>query len=84
MATSTQCYENPPALDSTCGAGNVDELGGFKTYVTGPTDSKLAIVLVSDVFACSFTGFEAPRLRYPKSLMATTKVFSIWVTILND
>ncbi|KAK6930037.1 hypothetical protein RJ641_004131 [Dillenia turbinata] len=79
MATSTQCYENPPALDSTCGAGNVDELGGFKTYVTGPTDSKLAIVLVSDVF-----GFEAPRLRYPKSLMATTKVFSIWVTILND
>ncbi|KAK6930042.1 Dienelactone hydrolase [Dillenia turbinata] len=58
MATSTQCYENPPTLNSTCGAGNVEALGGFKTYVTGPADSKHAILLVSDVF-----GFEAPKLR---------------------
>ncbi|KAI8002696.1 hypothetical protein LOK49_LG08G03037 [Camellia lanceoleosa] len=57
MATS-QCFENPPSLSSTCGSGNLREIGGLKTYVTGPHDSKLAILLISDVF-----GYEAPNLR---------------------
>ncbi|KAL6971424.1 carboxymethylenebutenolidase [Sarracenia purpurea var. burkii] len=55
---SSQCFENPPSLSSTSGAGSVQVLGGLKTYVTGPQDSKLAILLISDVF-----GFEAPNLR---------------------
>ncbi|XP_059632572.1 endo-1,3;1,4-beta-D-glucanase-like [Cornus florida] len=53
-----QCCENPPTLSSSCGAGHVEELGGFKSYVTGSPDSKLAILLVSDIF-----GYEAPNLR---------------------
>ncbi|GMP76942.1 hypothetical protein CsSME_00033400 [Camellia sinensis var. sinensis] len=57
MATS-QCFENPQSLSSTCGSGNLQEIGGLKTYVTGPQDSKLAILLISDVF-----GYEAPNLR---------------------
>ncbi|CAL5415987.1 unnamed protein product [Camellia sinensis] len=57
MATS-QCFENPPSLSSTCGSGNLQEIGGLKTYVTGPQDSKLAVLLISDVF-----GYEAPNLR---------------------
>lgn len=57
MATSA-CYENPPAVSSNCGAGTVQELGGLQTYLTGPFYSKLAILLVSDVF-----GYEAPNLR---------------------
>ncbi|CAL5438909.1 unnamed protein product [Camellia sinensis] len=49
LATS-QCFENPPSLSSTCGSGNLQEIGGHKTYVTGPQDSRLAILLISDVF----------------------------------
>ncbi|KAL6978488.1 carboxymethylenebutenolidase [Sarracenia purpurea var. burkii] len=54
-----QCCENPPALISSCYAsGSVLELGGLKAYVTGPYTSKIAIILISDVF-----GYEAPNLR---------------------
>ncbi|GFY98774.1 alpha/beta-Hydrolases superfamily protein [Actinidia rufa] len=54
-----QCCENPPALTSSCGgSGSVVELGGLKAYTTGPSDSKLAIVLISDVY-----GYEPPNLR---------------------
>lgn len=45
-----QCTENPPTLSPTFGAGNVQEIGGLKTYVTGDQDSKLAILLVSDAY----------------------------------
>ncbi|POO02299.1 Dienelactone hydrolase [Trema orientale] len=56
--SSSQCLENPPSLSSTSGAGSVQEVGGLKTYVTGPPHSNRAILLVSDVF-----GYEAPKLR---------------------
>ncbi|KAK9287691.1 hypothetical protein L1049_016129 [Liquidambar formosana] len=56
--TTSQCFENPPSLSSECGDGCVQELGGLKTYITGPHDSKLAILLISDVF-----GYDAPNLR---------------------
>ncbi|XP_039157171.1 endo-1,3;1,4-beta-D-glucanase-like [Eucalyptus grandis] len=56
--SSSQCFENPPDLSSTCGAGRVEELAGLKTYVTGPSDSKRAVILITDVF-----GYEAPKLR---------------------
>ncbi|GMH18807.1 hypothetical protein Nepgr_020648 [Nepenthes gracilis] len=57
MSTS-QCFENPPNLDSTSGAGSVQEIGGLSAYITGPADAKLAVLLISDVF-----GYEAPNLR---------------------
>ncbi|XP_057507825.1 endo-1,3;1,4-beta-D-glucanase-like [Actinidia eriantha] len=54
-----QCCENPPAMSSSCGgSGAVVELGGLKAYATGPSDAKLAILLISDFF-----GYEAPNLR---------------------
>ncbi|XP_061347898.1 endo-1,3;1,4-beta-D-glucanase-like [Gastrolobium bilobum] len=57
--SSAQCFENPPNLNSGIhGAGTVLELGGLKYYVTGPHDSKLALILISDVY-----GYEAPNLR---------------------
>ncbi|KAK2980457.1 hypothetical protein RJ640_028865 [Escallonia rubra] len=58
IMSGPQCCENPPGLDSASGVGSVQELGGLKAYVTGPQDSKLAILLISDVF-----GYEAPLLR---------------------
>ncbi|KAK0608325.1 hypothetical protein LWI29_028986 [Acer saccharum] len=48
------CFGNPP----TYGAGTVQELGGLKAYVIGPSDSKLAVLLISDVF-----GYEVPKFR---------------------
>lgn len=53
-----QCCENPPVLSSTSGVGNVVEIAGLKSYVTGSSDSKLAVLLISDVY-----GYEAPNLR---------------------
>lgn len=52
------CTDNAPTLSSKCGAGNIQELGGLQTYVTGDQDSKLAILLAADAF-----GYEAPKLR---------------------
>lgn len=45
-----ECCANPPTLSSSSGAGSVVEFGGLKTYVTGPSDSKRAILLISDVY----------------------------------
>ncbi|KAI3905398.1 hypothetical protein MKW92_027805 [Papaver armeniacum] len=54
-----QCCQNPPDLGSSSGSnGCVEEVGGLQSYVSGCLDSKLGILLVSDVF-----GFEAPNLR---------------------
>lgn len=53
-----QCCANPPTLNPSSGAGSVAELGGLKSYITGSSDSNLAILLVSDVY-----GYEAPNLR---------------------
>ncbi|KAK8585628.1 hypothetical protein V6N13_050602 [Hibiscus sabdariffa] len=53
-----QCCSNPPTLDAGSGAGHVENLAGFNTYVSGSLQSKIAILLVPDVF-----GYEAPNLR---------------------
>ncbi|CAN4093183.1 unnamed protein product [Withania somnifera] len=53
-----QCCENPPTLNSSSGNGSVLQLGGFNTYVSGPSTSKLVILFVSDIY-----GYEAPNLR---------------------
>ncbi|KAF7852326.1 hypothetical protein BT93_L4618 [Corymbia citriodora subsp. variegata] len=53
-----QCCENPPTLNPSCGAGHVEQLCGLNTYIVGSQDSKLAILLLSDIF-----GYEAPNFR---------------------
>ncbi|KAB1214180.1 hypothetical protein CJ030_MR5G027205 [Morella rubra] len=53
-----QCCSNPPTLNPNAGGGHVEQLGGFSSYVSGSTDSKLAVLLVSDIF-----GYENPKLR---------------------
>ncbi|KAL2556819.1 alpha/beta-hydrolase superfamily protein [Forsythia ovata] len=56
--SSPQCCANPPTLSPSSGIGSVIELGGLKSYVIGPSDSKRAVILASDVY-----GYEAPNLR---------------------
>ncbi|KAL5541699.1 hypothetical protein UlMin_009409 [Ulmus minor] len=53
-----QCCSHPPTLNPTSGAGHVQKLGGLNAYVSGSSDSKPAILLISDVY-----GYEAPNLR---------------------
>ena len=40
----------PPTLNRNAGAGHVEQLGGLSTYVSGSPNSKLAILLISDVY----------------------------------
>jgi hypothetical protein len=64
---SSQCCDNPPALNPACGKGKVvDSFGGLKAYVAGPEDSKAAVVLVADVFGTSsfLLPLEIVRLWY--------------------
>ncbi|XAR54620.1 Carboxymethylenebutenolidase [Bertholletia excelsa] len=65
-----QCCENPPILSSTSGAGHVEELGGLKTYISGPPDSKFAVLLVHDAF-----GYEAPKARMLADKVASAGFF---------
>ncbi|KAB2616842.1 beta-D-glucanase-like [Pyrus ussuriensis x Pyrus communis] len=55
-----QCCSNPPILKpESYGVDNSDEkLGGLDVYVAGSPNSKLAILLVSNVF-----GYRVPNLR---------------------
>ncbi|POO02304.1 Dienelactone hydrolase [Trema orientale] len=53
-----QCCSNPPTLDPNSGDGHVEKVGGLSAYVTGSSKTKLAIVLISDIY-----GYEAPKLR---------------------
>ncbi|PWA46983.1 alpha/Beta hydrolase fold protein [Artemisia annua] len=54
-----QCCENPPTFGSSTGEiGRIEEIGGLKSYIAGSLDSKLAVVLIADIF-----GYEAPKLR---------------------
>ncbi|KDP40091.1 hypothetical protein JCGZ_02089 [Jatropha curcas] len=72
--SSSHCFENPPTLNPNYGAGTVQELGGLKTYVTGPPDSKLAILLVCDAF-----GYETPNLRKLADKVAAAAGFLVVV-----
>ncbi|KAL5163569.1 Endo-1,3-1,4-beta-D-glucanase [Glycine soja] len=53
-----QCCSNPPSLNPGGGVGHVDKVGGVDSYFTGSPHSKLAVLMLSDVF-----GYEAPNLR---------------------
>ncbi|XP_068331586.1 endo-1,3;1,4-beta-D-glucanase-like [Pyrus communis] len=58
MAANSECFNNPPPLSSTSGPGTLLQLGGLMTYVAGPSESKLAILLISDIW-----GYENLNLR---------------------
>lgn len=52
------CFENPPTISPSYGEGCVQEIAGFKVYITGPQHSNLAIILASDAF-----GYEGVTFR---------------------
>ncbi|CAN1807372.1 unnamed protein product [Linum perenne] len=59
MSSGDQCFNNPPTINpSYRGAGKLQHVAGFPTYVSGSPESNLAILLIHDAF-----GYEAPNLR---------------------
>ncbi|CAA3021243.1 endo-1,3 1,4-beta-D-glucanase-like [Olea europaea subsp. europaea] len=74
----SQCCENPPTLGSSTGIGHVEELGGLKCYISGSAGSKLAVILVSDVF-----GYEAPNLRKLADKVAAAGFYTVVPDFLN-
>ncbi|KAL6293322.1 hypothetical protein ACE6H2_001464 [Prunus campanulata] len=67
-----QCCSNPPTLNPSSGSGHVEKFGGLDTYVTGSPDSKLAILLVSDIY-----GYDAPNLRKLADKVAAAGFFVV-------
>ncbi|KAL2339135.1 hypothetical protein Fmac_013581 [Flemingia macrophylla] len=43
-------HSNPPIQDGSSGVGNVTNIGGLNTYVTGSPQAILLLILLSDVF----------------------------------
>ncbi|KAL6185863.1 hypothetical protein ACLB2K_041986 [Fragaria x ananassa] len=66
------CCSNPPALNPASGSGHVEKLAGLDSYVTGSPDSKLAILLIADIF-----GYEAPLLRNLADKIAAVGYFVV-------
>ncbi|KAF8765699.1 hypothetical protein HU200_008200 [Digitaria exilis] len=76
---SSQCCDNPPALNPNAGEGKVvDGFGGLKAYLTGSDDAKAAVILISDVF-----GFEAPNLRKIADKVALSGYFVVLPDFLH-
>ncbi|KAF5465614.1 hypothetical protein F2P56_015599 [Juglans regia] len=67
-----QCCSNPPTLNPSAGTGHVEQLGGLSSYISGSPNSKLAVLLISDVF-----GYEAPNLRKLADKVAATGFFVV-------
>ncbi|CAL4908062.1 unnamed protein product [Urochloa decumbens] len=70
---SSQCCDNPPALNPAAGEGKVvDSFGGLKAYLAGSDESKAAVILISDVF-----GFESLNLRKIADKVALSGYFVV-------
>ncbi|CAJ1941216.1 unnamed protein product [Sphenostylis stenocarpa] len=73
------CFSNHPILNGTSGAGNVTNIGGVNSYVTGCPLSILAILLVSDVY-----GYKAPNLRKIADKVAASGYYVVVPDFVHD
>ncbi|KAH9330429.1 hypothetical protein KI387_002537 [Taxus chinensis] len=68
-----QCCESPPPKDHPfVGVGRLEPFPDLTAYVTGSSDAKDAIILLSDIF-----GYEAPNLRKLADKVAAAGYFVV-------
>ncbi|KAM7462643.1 hypothetical protein LguiA_030764 [Lonicera macranthoides] len=79
MSLGPQCCENAPTLSSSYGVGHEEEIGGLKSYVSGSLDSKLCVLLVSDIF-----GYKAPNLRKLADKVAAAGFYVVVPDFLHE
>ncbi|KAF7813741.1 endo-1,3-1,4-beta-D-glucanase-like isoform X2 [Senna tora] len=60
------------ALNTNGGGGHVDKIDGLDTYVTGPVNSKLAVLVISDMM-----GYESPLLRKVADKLANAGYYTV-------
>ncbi|KAL8242605.1 hypothetical protein R6Q59_012907 [Mikania micrantha] len=67
-----ECCENPPGTSSGGESGEIKQIASLKSYVSGNFDSKLAVLLISDVY-----GYEAPKLRKIADKLASAGYYAV-------
>ncbi|CAH1426881.1 unnamed protein product [Lactuca virosa] len=72
-----ECCENPPTLSSGGESGDV-QIASLNSYVSGNTDSKIAVVLISDIF-----GYGAPKLRKLADKIASSGYYVVVPDFFN-
>ncbi|KAL8171354.1 hypothetical protein V2J09_023158 [Rumex salicifolius] len=74
-----QCCNNPPELNANCGDGHVELIGGLNCYISGSSDSKLAVLLISDIFGSTpfYHCYESPNLRKLADKVAGTGFYVV-------
>lgn len=91
---SSQCCANPPTLSPACGDGIVvDDLGGVRAYTAGSHNSKLAVLLISDIYGdvlCSSLKLPSVSCPFPLLLpslcmLRVSRVFvlSFFLTVVS-
>lgn len=77
----SQCCAHPPTLNPSSGAGHVEKVGGLDSYVSGSPDSKLAILLVSDVYGK--LSFPPKKILFKAALRLFLFSFFVFVVVLG-
>ncbi|KAL8242818.1 hypothetical protein R6Q59_013120 [Mikania micrantha] len=67
-----ECCENPPVTSSGGESGEIKQIASLKSYVSGNPGSKLAVLLISDVY-----GYEAPKLRKIADKLASAGYYAV-------
>ncbi|MFS7910126.1 putative dienelactone hydrolase [Helianthus anomalus] len=64
------CCDNPPGVSSGEESGQIKKIASFNFYVSDNPDSKLAVLLISDIYGTEVAiffntqfSYEAPKLR---------------------
>ncbi|KAI3711878.1 hypothetical protein L1987_70427 [Smallanthus sonchifolius] len=66
------CCENPPGVSSFDESGEIKQIASLSSYVSGNPDSKIAVLLISDVY-----GYGAPKLRKIADKVASAGYYAV-------
>ncbi|KAJ0531120.1 putative dienelactone hydrolase, alpha/Beta hydrolase [Helianthus annuus] len=78
IMSGPECCKNPPAISSGGESGEVLQIASLNSYVSGKPDSKIAVLLVSDVY-----GYEAPKLRQVADKVASAGYYAVVPDFFN-